>query len=274
MQEFVLFQANNSGFEYNLSASDEKQVISLLADVRNYFLSSMPIYCPVSADASKIVPKVKGVKEIVSFLSSVKPSELEREMAPFVLLKWGGIEVTPKHASPMDFGWVVLMNSLWKQVVPLKFSSKGSCKQKELRLAANYQGWVVVKKVNLEIASRQEVLAFLVGAFNTVDKKLAEYSFSSYFDFEAFWQSFSSNYSPRKSFVKLSEMLRKAIDLEEDVRKLSKPGLSDYCVQHFYHKIFEFCGYSPFATVEMINNNYPALKIPKPKGNFGKKKKK
>lgn len=274
MQEFVLFQAKNTGFEYNASVSDEKQVLGLLLDARNYFLSITPNYCPVDSGLVKIVPKISGVKGLADFLSNTRPSDLEKKMQSFVLLKWNSLVETPKHASPMDFAWVVFLNSLWKQVIPFKAGAKGSGSAKELRLAANYKGWVVVKKVNLEIASKQEVLAFLAGAFGTVDKKLAEYSLNSYSDFEAFWQGFSSKYSQRKSFVKLPEMLRKAIDLEPEVKRMAKPGCGDYVVQHFYHKIFEYCGFSPFVTIEMINGNYPELKIPKPKGNFGGKKKK
>ena len=42
---------------------------------------------------------------------------------------------------------------------------------------------------------------------------------------------------------------------------------------HYYAKIFARCGFNPHVSTELMSAVYPELKIPKPKGNYGPKKK-
>ncbi|NUN11615.1 hypothetical protein HUU53_03125 [Candidatus Micrarchaeota archaeon] len=273
MQEFVLFQANDSKFKYDFKA-DEKTALSVLVTSRNYLLSNLKNYLPVTHQIYSMLPKVKTVKELVVELKNVKPSAMEEKFSSFITLKWPSLEQTPKNASPMDFGWIALLNQAWTSINSFDYASKGNYSKKEIRFAANYDGWVLVKKVNFDIATPQEVLAFMSTTFSSIDRKIGDLAALDYEQFDSFWNDFSSKFSPRKSYAKLTDMLLKATDLEAEIKKLAKPGMESYLIQHFYHKLFVYAGYAPFATIETINGNYPELKIPKPKGNFGGKKKK
>jgi hypothetical protein len=144
-----------------------------------------------------------------------------------------------------------------------------------VRLAANYDGWIVVKKVDLGKAEKKEVLLGLAGIFSSINQKLPSLYSSNPDGFEDLVSSLLNSFPVRKSFVKLPVLLGEASKLESKISDFaSNSEGKEVLRQALFLRCFEHAGFPPFVTLESIAGVYPELKIPKPRGNFGGKKKK
>ncbi|MFH1056673.1 MAG: hypothetical protein V1717_02670 [Candidatus Micrarchaeota archaeon] len=287
--EFLLFSAGfpDAKFEEKIEGRQTLEKMAFfLKSARGICWAKMFDFAPIDqGEIEKLAfsyGKPKSIRELSSILSSIKPGALESQLRSFVTMKLpseeeiaaGGLK-KPK-GDPVDFAFAFFLFCLWKSVFPqsASFTSKGSPKR-EVRLAANCEGWVAVKKVDLVKAEKNEVLFALSGIFSSLNKKLPEFASSNSEGFENFVSSFLNGFPVRKSFVKLPALLNEALAREEKLKEFaSDAGSLELLRQDFFLRCFEHAGFPPFVSLGAIAGVYPDLKVPKPRGNFGGKKKK
>lgn len=235
-------------------------------------------YAPINRKGVELVAqRVASLKDLTTFLSQVKPAAIESELARFVLSGKSGeavegdeTQIKKSRGNQVDFALACFLNKLLegifgKRKIP---AGKGSGK-KEVRFAANYGGWMVVKKVDLTKAEGKEVLACLAGINAVVEKKACELICKNPMEFEKLVQKYA-RYPERKSFGKLVEVLSQ-IDEKELERELGALFENVSLGKEFFlERLLSHFGYPPFVSIEMINENYPELKIPKPRGRVKK----
>ena len=122
-------------------------------------------------------------------------------------------------------------------------------------------------------AEKKEVLAALSGMFNAANRKLADFSAGDCAAFDAFVEQTFAKYPERKNFSRLPQVLQDAVAVESQLAQFASGDKLQALREFFFLKAFERCGFPPFITADQISGVYPELKIPKPRGNFGKKKK-
>lgn len=287
---FVWFSANfpDCKFEEKLASGDPKEkLVSFLHGARAVCWNKMFDYAPIEkAGIEKLAysfGRPKSVSELASILSTIKPGALEAQLRAFVKAapskgEAADLELAKKQkADPVEFAFSYFLFCMWKNVFPqsIVFQQRGSPSKKEVRFAANMPGWVVVKKVDLEKAEAKEVLFALSGIFPSLNKKLSQTASSNPDGFESFVSSFLDSFPVRKSFAKLSALLNEALAKEQSIPGFaSDKADAEILRQSFYLSCFEHAGFMPFVSLETIAGVYPDLKIPKPRGNFGGKKKK
>ncbi len=287
---FVWFSANFSDckFEERLGAGDSKEkMISFLHGARAVCWNKMFDCAPIEkAGIEKLAAsfgKPKSVGELASILSSIKPGALEAQLRAFVKAAPSKGEAADlalakkQKADPVEFAFSYFLFCMWKSVFPqsIAFQQRGLPSKKEVRFAANLPGWVVVKKVDLEKAEPKEVLFALSGIFPSVNNKLSQTACSNPDGFDNFVSSFLNSFPVRKSFAKLSALLNEALAKEQTIAQFASDKTdSEILRQSFFLSCFQHAGFMPFVSLETIAGVYPDLKIPKPRGNFGGKKKK
>ena len=281
--EFLLFSANFSDCKYEEKLEDlqRDKAFLLVKNARSVCWSKMFDYAPIDKAGIERVAfsygKPKSISEIASILSSIKPGVLEGQLRSFVNAKTQAqidAETLKKpKGDAVDFAFAYFVFCLWKSVFPesVAFAGKGSPSKKEVRFASNTNGWTAVKKVDLEKAETKEVLFALAGIFTTLNRKLPDFAADDAGGFEDFVSSFLDSFPVRKSFAKLPVLLNEALKSKE---KISQFGSSPSLEQSFFLRCFEHAGFPPFVSLEAIAGVYPELKVPKPRGNFGGKKKK
>lgn len=288
--DFLLFSANLPDFKFEekldgLQSRDK--TLSLLESTRLACLSKMFDFTPIDKQGIERLAasfgRPKNVGELASVLSSIKPGALEAQLRAFVKTppskgEAADLELAKKQkADPVEFAFSYFLYCLWKTASPsaLSVQQKGSPQKKEVRFAASQQSWVVVKKVDLEKAEAKEVLFALAGIFSSINKKIPDFAADNPEGYGAFVSSFLDSFPVRKSFAKLSILLKEAASREPSLSQFaSDAGKLSSLKQCYYLSCFEHAGFTPFVSLESIAGVYPELKIPKPRGNFGGKKKK
>ena len=289
--DFVLFSSAvpNALVEEKLEGKQPPEALALLLlNARNVCWNKMFGYAPLDLGGIEKLAfsygKPKSISDLVSILSSVKPGVLEGQLRPFIKIKMPSVETIKAEGlkkpkgDPVDFAFAFFLFCLWRSVFPesVSFAQKGRPSKKEVRFAANQPGWVLVKKVDLGKAEEKEVLLGLAGVFASANKKLADFTVQDAEAFESFVSSFLNSFPVRKSFVKLSALLGEALKKEHEISAFAggdarKLGILEHA---FFLRCFEHAGFPPFVSLDAIAGVYPGLKIPKPRGNFGGKKKK
>ncbi|OIO25071.1 hypothetical protein AUJ14_04965 [Candidatus Micrarchaeota archaeon CG1_02_55_22] len=202
-------------------------------------------------------------------LQGVSIGDIEKRLAP--LAEKPVIDETKKapSATPLDLAVSYYFGALVDKalgVAPITWS-KPSDPQRIVRLVANYGGWQVVKKVSSD-APKKEIVAGCSGIFSSCKNKAADFLDEGYY---ALSQEFFSKYPERKSFARLQEMLR---DAPATAHKIVQLNNGVELKKLFYYSLFERAGYPCFISTDQVGAVWPELKIPKPRGNYGGKKKK
>jgi hypothetical protein len=279
--EFLLFNAGLKDYSYSLKLENPGQgeALKLLKDARGICLQKMFSYAPINADEIRKLTgeaHASGIEDAAKHLQSIKPSEIEARLKPFVSLKQLEGESNPllpkKKGDPIDFAWSCYLYFLLEKTLKTSLPPQTDSR-KELRLASNYKGWVAIKKCDASKAEDKEVLASLVGIYATLAKKIPEYASSDYAGLEAFADKAFAAFPERKSFARLPLALLEAEKSVSEAKKFFPEGREEEALKYLLDKACARCGFTPFISIEAINGNYPELKIPKPKGNYGKKKK-
>ncbi|HIH20924.1 TPA: hypothetical protein HA244_06690 [Candidatus Micrarchaeota archaeon] len=293
--DFVWFSSAlpNASFDEKIQGKTSRQALSqLLYSGRNICWAKMFDYAPLDLQgieklaASYGKPKTLG--EISSILSNAKPGVLEGQLRPFVKIKSAeqmaldDPQAAKKmKADPVDFAFAYFIFCLWRSAYPqsIAFVQKGKPEKQEVRFAVNHDGWVLVKKGDLK-AEPKEILLALASIFASTNRKSIDYAMEKPDEFEAFVESFLATFPMRKSFAKLPALLSEALKQEEKLAKFAchdnvcDRALLELVKQSFFLSCFEYAGFPPFIALDTIGGVYPDLKIPKPRGNFGGKKKK
>ncbi len=279
--EFLYFNAFLKDYSYStrLENPSTEQAFKLLKDAREICLDKMPEYAPINAFEIKklaLAANVTNLKQAAVHLQSIKPSHLEEKFRPFITLKPLAEDdpmFSKRKGDPIDFAWSAYLHYLLEKVTKVKPPSQSPSK-KELKLATSYQGWVAIKKCDSSKVEDKEVLATLVGIYSTLSKKIPEYAASDFDGLEAFSEKAFAAFPERKSFTRLPLALLEVEKNLAEASKFFKNSEVEETLRYLLDKATSRCGFTPFVNAEAINGNYPELKIPKPKGNFGKKKKK
>ncbi len=285
MPEFAWFEADFPGAKCStkLESPQPREVGALLETARKIAGDKMYDYAPIDrAGIEKAAAKrgkAKDVAALRGILAGEQPGKLEAELSQFVKLA----PITPLNSKTEPLKKEIAIDyfiyCLFRQAFPQAVKCSGNPPKNEVRLAASMKDWMLVKKINLAVASKNEVFAGLVGIAEACVRKEPYFTCTAPDAFDAYSNRFLSQFSQRKSFGKIADILSK-VDEAETKKTLcgictnQNHAASTCLMELFYLRVFSFCGFSPYVPPALINEAYPALKIPKPRGNYGGKKKK
>jgi hypothetical protein len=144
----------------------------------------------------------------------------------------------------------------------------------ELVFTARYRDWMVVKKLLIEEKTTpQEVAAALASMEATISRKSYEFTGINREAVEALVERLSAG--KRKSFVSLSEVLSSLKPTELKAELLTAcptPAHLPIAENYLVKCVIDKAGFSTNLDLETLSKVFPEIKVPKPRGNFGKKK--
>lgn len=224
-------------------------------------------------------PKTLSPSQLVQEISSLNASRLEEKLAAFaekvaVEEVIGDAMAKKPKGEPLEIAFSAYLATLFDRAFPPEAIpwQKPSEEKREVRLVANYAGWRAVKKVDVAAAERKEVVAACTGIFERAKAK-ASAAMGSGFEIAA--SAFLQKFPERKSFSRLSEILQAA---ERELPEISASAggskqLEQRMYKLFFYACFERSGFTPCVSTGEVSRIWPELKIPKPRGNYGGKKK-
>jgi len=140
---------------------------------------------------------------------------------------------------------------------------------------ARYRGWMVIKKLSIdERTTPQEVAAALAGMEATISRKSYEFTGINREIVEAVAAKLSAG--KRKSYVSLSEALsalKPAALKAELLTACPTPAHMPIAENYFVKCLLDNLGFKTNLDTETLSGTFPEIKVTKPRGNFGKKKK-
>ncbi len=146
--------------------------------------------------------------------------------------------------------------------------------QDEIVFTARNKDWMVVKKfLVVENTKPEEVSLALASIDKTLVRKSYEYAGIKADVVEAYAMTVAKK---GRTFSNLSAVFG---SLQPGVVKAAllpacpTPELYPIAESYFVKKLLEEVGFDPCLEPETLAKVYPHLKVPKPRGNFGKKKK-
>ncbi len=283
----VLFEFNVDGKSYSLTASldDRKAALLVLSKARAIIANGVHDFSPakralVEKFASENKQASASISGLSSFVSSASVASLERDLGGMTVFDPVTSEKPEKKLvedRKVQYAISLLLYSYFTKVVGEQMPKpEGNCAQGIVRLVANSKDWTVVKKTNTKIAERGESLSALVGMLSTVYNKEAQMLCKDELDFDSEADALFAGFFKRKSFGKLGDAL--AAFPKEKMSEAAKRIVFDSAYapeleKLLYLKLFAMSGYSPYPQPDLIAETYPQYKIPKPRGNFGGKKK-
>lgn len=266
---FVLFASGFQDFTYERREETPQTVASLMTDAHTILDQRHLLFAPIQADKIKAITPTfakgdAGMQAFIDHVSKLKFGELATKLKANLTYTMPTDEaVLKKIGDPNEVTVCAYLHHAFRSVYPLSMPQSKPFAKKEVRLAADFDGWVAVKKVNLEVAERKEVFSSLCSMRTVAQRKAMEFTPG----FEQFNDSLEAALAPfpeRKSFGKLVAALNAVKGLSSDSQ------LQSYA----YSQAMLRVGYPPYLTNDHVASLYPELKVPKPKGNYGGKKKK
>ncbi|MFH1257736.1 MAG: hypothetical protein ABIG96_00085 [Candidatus Micrarchaeota archaeon] len=270
--EFIMLQCNFPDLQHSEELKDQQLsnqgASAFLENTIEIIRKKLYDYAPIDRQgiaklAQPEAAKINNIPAFVSALQQIRPGTLEAQVKPFCKDDRDPARVLEKKLSPVtDIAVGYYFSALFERLFPVKAKASGKPSKKEFRFAANYGGWIAIRKVNLEVAERKEVLSCMVHTLSTIDNKIAQFHSNP--------QHFSklnvllSKYPMRKSFGKLVPLLLEA--QKEGLLPENEPFLCKYSL----YRIMMQMGFSPYLSGEMLEGIYPELKIPKPRGRMKK----
>ena len=145
--------------------------------------------------------------------------------------------------------------------------------EEEISFFAKYKDWVVIKKKQIEKDTEdKEILAILASINSTTARKA--------YDFAGIDKAAIDKYvaelvkGKRKGWNNLAEVFGsiKQNELKEKLTSLCKdPSLYPFAETYFLNSVLKSLNYSPFIDSELVQEVYPDMKLPKPRGRISKK---
>jgi hypothetical protein len=283
----VLFEADFSGkaHAYSARVSDKAKLAELLSFARKIIAESIFDYAPIErkeieAYFGRSARKPKNSVELAAILSAASVSSIERDLEKAVRFEQVPADDPRKaDAEKRKIGYAtsyylyLLFKSAFAQEAP---RPNGTGRKGVVRLVSNSGEWMVVKKANTATATKPEALSALIGMLSTIVRKEGDVLCRDS-DFEGQANALFGSFFKRKSFGKLAEAINSVpaskVAAAADANAIDKAVASELFVL-FYLKAFSLSGYSPYPEPDLLAETYPQLKIPKPRGNFGGKRKK
>lgn len=146
----------------------------------------------------------------------------------------------------------------------------------EVAFTARYKTWMVIKKLSIdEKTTPQEVAAALASMEATMSRKSYEFTGISQPVIEALAEKLAKG--KRKSFVSLADALTALKPTELKAELLTAcptPAHLPIAENYFVKCILDNTGFRTNLDTETLSGTFPEIKVSKPRGNFGKKKKK
>lgn len=230
----------------------------------------------------------KGASDFAKLISSTKHSQLEAGLSALVDVPQKGVAgeedvllapAKKEKGSPVEFAFSLYFNCLLEKLFPptVKFDSFPK-PASEIRLAANFGGWMAVRKVNLQAAQKKEVVACSATIFESARKKLPEFlcAQAKQEEYNSLVEAFLAKFPERKSFSRVPEILLAAEKEEPALAALAEKGFDKPLLDAFYCRVLAQVGFPCFVSTDQVSRIYPDLKIPKPRGRVagsGKKNK-
>lgn len=147
--------------------------------------------------------------------------------------------------------------------------------QDEIIFTARYKGWMVVKKLLiLESTTPQEVAAALASVEATLSRKSYSFTGINMDAVEAIATRLTGG--KRKSYVSLAEALSslKPTELKgELLTACPTPAHLPIAENYLLKCMLDSLGFKTNLDTETLSGTFPEIKVAKPRGNFGKKKK-
>jgi hypothetical protein len=145
----------------------------------------------------------------------------------------------------------------------------------EIIFSAKYRDWVVIKKMSVDAGTKpEEVSAILASINSTLMRKSYDFIGINREQIEAYAQSLAKG--KRKALGSLVEVLGsvKPGELKEKLLACCPdPKMLPIAESFFLKTLIETVGFKTSLDADALTAVYPHLKIAKPRGNFGKKKK-
>ncbi|MEW5955506.1 MAG: hypothetical protein AB1626_03140 [Candidatus Micrarchaeota archaeon] len=265
--QFASFQASFPDCEYSLELREPitaEALAKLVSEAQAVCAHKMFDYAPLDRQKiAELAPRPKNEGQLFQELSALKPSSLEARLLEFITEKVPELkdESEAKKAETRKKGLAKIalqyyLKTVLDSALPKQLPPKNKASKKEVRLAVNTAEWKAVKKVATDgSAADKEIAAALAGIHDTLKRKQAELT-------PALSALAEKLGEPRKSMAALIAALPLAAQAPTEFKREA------------YETVMAACGYPPFIDVETVGGAWPELKIPKPRGNYGGKKKK
>ena len=140
--------------------------------------------------------------------------------------------------------------------------------------AAKFKEWISIKKMSVDESTKpEEVAAILAGITATMDRKSFEFTGINTDGIDAYTDELTKG--KRKGFGTLAEIFGalKAGEVKQKLVEAGGEGKYPLAEAYFIRKILSNLGQHAWIDLETMKKVFPELKIAKPRGNFGKKKK-
>ncbi|MFA5108368.1 MAG: DUF2666 family protein [Candidatus Micrarchaeia archaeon] len=140
---------------------------------------------------------------------------------------------------------------------------------------AKHKDWISIKKLLIDEHVKSEDISLQLAL---VQKAIGEKSFRYAEIDTAKVDEVAQKYAAgkKKNFASLTEAFGslKSSELKKELESACKtPAHYPLAEGYFLKALIEKIGYYTYPDVDILQKVYPELKIPKPRGNFGKKKK-
>ena len=154
----------------------------------------------------------------------------------------------------------------------------------EVVFTARYKDWMVVKKLLIESMTKPEDIALTLSSIdNTMVRKAYEFTGLRVDLIDAYvaevckgksksWNNLVAAFQALKP-AEIKAKLQEACPTPEVTADGKQGNFMPIAEAYFVKRMIETVGYPAVLTPEILQEAYPSLKIPKPRGNFGKKKK-
>lgn len=146
----------------------------------------------------------------------------------------------------------------------------------EIVFNAKYGNWISVKKMAIDSEDKPAEVVYKLSSINDViNKKGFEFSGVKTDVIDAFVADLTKG--KRTGYANLAEVFGalKPSEVDEKLKQaVSEEIILPLARAYFVRRIVESLGYPVIPSCELLQKIYPGLKFPKPKGNFGGKKKK
>ncbi|GEM_PF-1971298 len=266
---FIWFACGFDDYTYERREENQEGAGALMNDAHAILDAKHLTFAPILPDKIKAAAPTfptgdAGIQPFIDHVSKLKYGQLAAKLHAFVTYTMPTDEaILKKIGDPDELAVCTYLHYAFRSVFPSALPLARPFAKKEVRLAADLDGWVAVKKVNLEVAERKEVFSSLCSMRTVAQRKTMEFT-PGFDEFNDRLGAALAPFPERKSFGKLGAALNA-------VKSIS----TDNALQSFaFSQAMLRVGFPPFLTNDHVASLYPELKVPKPKGNYGGKKKK
>jgi len=260
---YLIAQLKTGKLDVKLEDPKPAEIASQLQNFSHLLSSSVYYYSPVDYEkirASAAKAPISRPQDLAAMLKSFTPTKILETVKPFITLQLlqptdeSQVKKWKKKTRALEqIAISAYLHALFVQVFPQNFKQSGSPSKAEVRLAANMPAWKAVKKVDCAKTENKEIFASLCAIYHAVHAKLPAF---------AQMPQMAGSASERKSYSALVTLLS-SLNFPSDA----------FQAEWLAFATFNAAGFPPVPSAELVGELYPELKVPKPRGNFGKKKK-